>query len=563
MKNNLIDIKIVPNLCGVYIFKNDKDVLYVGKAKNLKKRIQQYMNGSMNSYKTPILIERANNIEFIVCSNEKESLLLEQELIKKYKPYYNILLLDDKKYPYILVELKTNKLEIKTSFIYRNKPNSFYYGPLPPNFGYKTIKNFLIRECLYLNGLPIKSSDHQLWKEKFNYAKKILSSSNSEIIQKIKNQMLEASNNEQYELAKDFRDILQSLTIKEENQSIKFENNNNFEIIVFKQFDNYLIALIHYFKNGSFFMQEDFVLEIKINFYETITSFINSFYYLRNFSNLLVTNFEINKNDLIFNGDILYPKKGKYLQAINNALKNIEIIKDKTILEYKNKIDVIEKVKNYLFKILNRQINDFLMIDNSNESNKDIVSVIIYYKNFVPHYTNYRKYQIKKNINRKSDVEYINKGLDKYFSNNEEKPDLLIVDGGKQQINEAKKVLKKFELNIPILGLVKNNNHQTNYIIDENNNKHRIDNEKVFNYLSKIQIEVDKFAKSYHQKVKINSSLEGFLTSIEGIGPKTEKKLIDYFGTYSNIYNASYDKLCEVVSSSIAKKIIKNLENKV
>lgn len=158
MKNN-IDISNIPNKMGVYLFKENDEILYVGKAKNIKKRIQQYFRGSKNSYKTPHLIEKANDIEYIICSNEKESLLLEQELIKKYHPYFNILLLDDKKYPYIVIELKPNKIEFKTKFFYKKEINSYYYGPLPPNYGYKTIKNFLIRECLYKNGLPIQSND--------------------------------------------------------------------------------------------------------------------------------------------------------------------------------------------------------------------------------------------------------------------------------------------------------------------------------------------------------------------------------------------------------------------
>lgn len=559
MKNK-INIDEIPNLCGVYLFKDQDSILYIGKAKNLKKRIQQYLNGSINSYKTPLLLEKANNLDFIVCSNEKEALLLEQELIKKNKPYYNILLLDDKKFPYIVIQLKPNKLEFKTKFFYKQVPNTYYYGPLPPNYGYKTIKNFLIRECLYKNGLPIQTNDNEFWKEKFIYAKKILSSSNNEIISRLKHQMIEASENEQYELAKDYRDVIQYLTNKSSQQSISFSEEKNFDVIVFLKHDSYLLVLVHYFKNGIFFMQEDFVVEIKIDFYESMRSFINSFYSIRNQPDMIVTNYEIEKEDLIFDKTILKPKKGQYLQAVNNALKNIEINKTKKILEFKNKENSISEIRLFFNQIIKKEINDFIVIDNSNENNKDIVSVIIYYKNYLPYFSNYRKYTLSNDLlSRKSDVEYIKIGLTKYFSK-EEKPDLIIVDGGKQQINEAIKVKKELNIQLPIIGLVKNEKHSTEYLITEQKKKVLLKNKSIYNFLARIQNEVDSYAKNFHLKKKINSSLEGFLTSISGIGLKTEEKLLKHFHTYANIYNANEDELSKVVSKSVAKKIIEKLE---
>ena len=559
MKNKF-DLSKAPNQPGVYLFKNNDVVLYVGKAKNIKKRIRQYLNGSINSYKTPILLEKSNSVEYIVCSNEKESLLLEQELIKKYKPYYNILLLDDKKYPYIAIELKSNKLDIKTKFFFKKSPKTFYYGPLPPSYGYKTIKNFLIRECLYENGIQIKSNDKKFWEQKFEYAKKILSSSNIEIIKKLKQNMIDASNNQQYELAREFRDIIQYLSNKHEEQSISFSKEQDFDVIAFKQYDDYLMINVNNFKNGSFFMNEDFIVEIKIDLYETITSFINNFYAIRNYPDFIITNYEIDSNDLLIDKKIVVPKKGNYLKAINNALKNIEINKDRKILEYESKLKTNNKVKNYFKKIINREINDLIMIDNSNESNKDIVSVIIYYKNYIPHYTNYRKYKLLGNYSRKSDVQYIREGLTSYFTNKEQIPDLIIVDGGIQQQNEAKMVLNEFSINIPIVGLVKNDKHNTEYLIDDNGKKHNLKTDnQIYNFLSKLQIEVDRFAKNYHSKIKINSSLEGFLLTIDGVGPKIEQKLLNHFGTYSNIYNASIEQLSEVIPTSLAQKIMKKL----
>lgn len=562
-KTKIENLKLnsLPNLCGIYIFKLNNEILYIGKAKNIKKRVSQYFNGSINSYKTPLLISKVNNIDYIVCSNEKEALLLEQELIKKNKPYYNVLLLDDKKYPYIVVELKSNKLEFKTKFFYKPSNNSYYYGPLPPNYGYKVIKNFLIRECLYENGLPIQSNDFNFWKTKFEYAKKILSSSNNkDIINKIKKQMLIASENEQYELATEFRNIIQYLSNKFETQSITFNIDKDFDVIVFKEYDDLLFVVIHYFKNGSFFMQEDYVLEIKIDFYQTVVDFLNYFYSNRNQPDFMITNIELDHDDLIFKNNIILPKQGKYSRAIDNALKNIEANYKTKILEHKNKINSIEEINDFFKKNINKDIKDFIMIDNSNEANKNVVSVIIYYKNYLPHFNNYRKYILKNQVSRNSDVEYIKLGLEKYFSNNEEIPDLVIVDGAKQQLNEAKKVLKKMNLDLPVIGLVKNDKHQTDYLLNPKGDKVLIKNKNVFNFFSKIQEEVDSYAKRFYNKNKINSSLENVLFSIKGIGEKTEQKLLNHFKTYSNIYNAKEEELEKVISKTLAKKIIEKFQ---
>ena len=409
--------------------------------------------------------------------------------------------------------------------------------------------------------MPIQSNDFNFWKTKFEYAKKILSSSNNkDIINKIKKQMLIASENEQYELATEFRNIIQYLSNKFETQSITFNIDKDFDVIVFKEYDDLLFVVIHYFKNGSFFMQEDYVLEIKIDLYQTVVDFLNYFYSNRNQPDFMITNIEIEANDLIFKNKIILPKQGKYSRAIDNALKNIEANYKTKILEHKNKINSIEEINDFFKKIINKDIKDFIMIDNSNENNKNVVSVIIYYKNYLPHFNNYRKYILKNQFSRNSDVEYIKLGLEKYFSNNEEIPDLVIVDGAKQQLNEAKKLLKKINLDLPVVGLVKNDKHQTDYLLNPKGEKVLINNKNVFNFFSKIQEEVDSYAKRFYNKNKINSSLENVLFSIKGIGEKTEQKLLNHFKTYSNIYNASEQELEKVISKTLAKKIIEKFQ---
>ena len=373
--------------------------------------------------------------------------------------------------------------------------------------------------------------------------------------------MIECSENEQYELAQEFRDIIIHLSNKEEKQSIKFETDKNIDVISFETKEKYLIVTVHNFKNGSFFMQENHLIEILFNVHDTIVMFLNEFYNNRNLPDLIVTNENIDTNEINFQTKILVPKKGKYLQAIENAKNNGNLNYEQKVIQLENKNNIKNKINDFLQKILQKRIKDILMIDNSNESNQDIVSVLIFYRNLEPIFSNFRKYKIDETkIKRLSDVEYIKIGLTKYFEHKNSIPDLLIVDGAIQQLKEAKKVIEKLKIDIPIIGLVKDDNHKTKYVILENHEKIVLTDKDIFNFFSRIQFEVDKYAKKYHSSVKIKSSLEGSLSLINGIGKNTEDKLLTHFKTYSNIFNAPQSELEKVVSKRIAKKIIENIK---
>ena len=243
--NFALDPKTLPTAPGVYFWKNQEaKIIYVGKAKNIQKRIQEYLDGAQNSYKTSTMLTKAYGLDFIVCANEKEALLLEQELIKNHQPQYNILLLDDKKYPFIVVQLSKNKLEIKLRFYYKEQKNSFYYGPLPTGYGAKVLKDFLIRECLFANGLPITSTDAQFWTKQFQHAKAILSSSNQQVLQRLKRQMHEAAAQEQFEIAREIRDTINYLSQDlNQKQAINFKKSEHFDVIAFWIYQDYLLTV--------------------------------------------------------------------------------------------------------------------------------------------------------------------------------------------------------------------------------------------------------------------------------------------------------------------------------
>ena len=566
--NFALDLKTLPTAPGVYFWKNQEaKIIYVGKAKNIQKRIQEYLDGAQNSYKTSTMLTKAYGLDFIVCANEKEALLLEQELIKNHQPQYNILLLDDKKYPFIVVQLSKNKLEIKLRFYYKEQKNSFYYGPLPTGYGAKVLKDFLIRECLFANGLPITSTDVQFWTKQFQHAKAILSSSNQQVLQRLKRQMHEAAAQEQFEIAREIRDTINYLSQDlNQKQAINFKKSEHFDVVAFWIYQDYLLIIVHHFLNGVFSLQEEFVIEIKTDFINEICAqFLNQFYKIRNVVKTIITNIQFNNEQFWFKSHLINPQKGAFFQALTNALENAKLNPEIKVLQLQNKLTKLSHAKEFLEQLCHKPITDFLMIDNSNIQNTNVVSVLIYYKNFQPFYSHYRKYHLPTLNDRKADVEYIKQGLSKYFAQEKQtaQPDLILVDGGIAQVLEAQKVLKNLALTIPVLGLVKNEAHQTDHIIDGQLQKHAISDPHTYTFLAKVQQEVDQFAKNFYRKTSLQNSLEGFLQTISGIGPKLEIKLLQHFKTYANIFNASEAELCQIVPQKIAQKIIAHLKNSV
>lgn len=560
MKFNF-DIKTIPEQNGIYIWKDDdQKILYVGKAKNIKKRIMQYMNGGLNSFKTKKMLQRATFLDFSICSNEKEALILEQQLIKEHKPFYNILLLDDKKYPFINIKLKSNGLSISKQYMYKKSKNNFSFGPIPTGFGSKIIMDLLVRESLYQNGLPIKNKSLSFWEEKFENCKKILSANNSDFIKKLNNQMQEASMNMQYELAAEIRDQINYLSKNNQKQSILINSKETiWDLIVFYPFENFLLIGVQYFRNGSMFMQEDFVLEKFLDDFETAQSFLNQFYEARMKPQKIISNFEINQHNLVSLPKIIVPQKGVYKQAIDNLKNNLDSNKEIKILEFEKNALVFEKIKLFTEQICQTPINNFIIIDNSNLADEAIVSAILYYENWQPIQSKFRKFNISQPT-KLGDANYMYEGLKKYIETKNTIPDLIIVDGSTHQIKKAKEIRKEYNLNFQIIGLVKNENHKTDHLLTEEGKRIKFFDTQIFNYFSNLQIQVDRYAKHHHNKKHLKSSLEGFLSTIEGIGPKTEEKLLKHFKTYANIYNSSQDELEAIVSKKISQKIIEKIE---
>lgn len=547
-----IDLTNVPKKPGVYLWKNKfGNIIYVGKAKNLNSRMKQYFKGMLNSYKTAKLVELIADFEYVITSSEREALILERNLIEKHKPEFNIKLTDDKRYPYVQVKL-TDKLEI--NLIYRirstNQKNSLIYGPFPDGFGARKMVNMLNRIAVYKNGLPNKTTDYEFWRTQYEYVKKLLTSKTGQFIKELNRKMMSAAENQQYEIANEIKETISALSFYQENQSVELLNKKDIDVIGVVEKDGYLSIAMLFYRQGMLLSTNNKMIEILESKEESLRQFVSQ-YYSFNFKPSEIYSNEIFESDISIHRPIRGNSKKILDIAITNAKDNIDLKLKEFIRKEELTIGAVHKLQNLLGL---KNIQHILMIDNSNTNNTNPVSAIVSYRNGLKQFSEYRKYNVEVK-ERAADVDYMKQGVIKYFKNNKY-PDLFILDGGKAQFNEIKKLMP----DLPIIALVKDDKHTTRSLLNLEGNEINIDDTLLLNFLKGIQKEVDRYAKSAHTKRRM-TTLEGILSSVEGVGPATEQKLLDHFKTYSAIYNASIEDLKKVVSEKTAINILERMHN--
>ncbi|MBU4689699.1 GIY-YIG nuclease family protein [Mycoplasma zalophidermidis] len=559
LKNRLSN---VPKAAGIYLWKDkDNQIIYVGKAKNLNRRMHQYFEGAINSYKTNALVERISDFDLFICRNDKEALLLEKQYIEKYNPEYNILLLDDKRYPYIKIELKPHDLDISIVRKIKKKENSnlIYFGPFPQGYGAGVILKLLQREAFFENGLRIQTKDIEFWKQKFNHIKSIITFQQKYIAQ-LKEKMFAASANLQFEIALDIKNSLQYLDKIGQDQIIELKKFQNIDVFCYKIVQDTLYATILFYRHGNLIGKDNIVIDMYIDEFETLSIFFRKYYLNKHVPESIVVNPELEQfnleNECSLN--FTYPKIGNYKKILNIAQLNLD---EFCANQNKYFINAEKKAFNML-KLLSKYTDgqiphNIVAFDNSNFANTNPVGVAVVYTNGLKNKFYYRKFNHTEISSRQADVEYMKLSVHKYFQDlkNNVLPDLIIVDGGLAQIHEAKKILFDMNLDINVIGLVKNDYHRTSKLIDLQEQIRSIQPLDLKNFLTEIQVEVDRFAKSHHRKRAKISSLEGKLQRIKGLGPNYENKLLKYFKTYNNIYNAPIEELEKVVPKNIALKI--------
>lgn len=559
MINKEIIIKNVPHKPGVYLWKNKNgNIIYVGKAKDLKNRMLQYFDIKMqNSFKTEKMRQEIADFSTIILSSEREAFIEERKLIDFYKPFYNVLFPTRDSFPYIRVKLlSTNKLIIDIKNHYKKEPNSIYYGPIPDNKNFKPLIRYLNHLLLSKDGIIIEKQSPEFAKQRFEQAKSIMKFG-PDFKKNLKQKINEAIEMNLFEQARFYDQILDLLNYNKQSQNIFIKTIKDIDVFGFYQYQNYMLVNVMIYKNGSLVNSYDYIFEIILNEHEFVNQFIDEFYVNNQLPDQIIIPLKyyelggFDYNDKV-NAPLNKLNKNLIDIAIENASNNIE----QKIKNYLSKQTKDNEIFNKLCSYLNVYAERIVLFDNSFLSNtNEVIGAACYFKNGQAFKKFYRFYNLKLNLLRNADVEYMQQTSFNYLKDLGDQVDVVIVDGSIGQINEVKKSMAFLNLNIPLFGLVKNSKHETQKLIDSNNNEIKIDDQDVFNLLSRMQTEVDRFAKYRYNQKQRKSMLSNPLLKIKGIGIKTIEKLINYFGSYKKIQQASFDEISKVANKKVAKLI--------
>ena len=578
-------LSLVPNKPGCYQMKNkDGVIIYVGKAKKLKNRLSSYFRGT-HTGKTARLVSEIADFEYVVVSSEKESLILENNLIKQYDPKYNILLRDDKSYPYIeLTDEKIPRLKIVRTLT--KKTNNKLYGPYPNVTAARSTVNLLNRiyplrkcekmgkkPCLYYHiGQCLGYCTNNVEQEKIDAMKKdittFLKGDYSLIVKKIEEEMYEQSNKLNFEKAKELKELKDYIELTLSKQKVEIREKTDIDVIGYFVDKDYLSIQIFFIRDGKIIERYSKIIPLIDNVDDVLTRYIIDIYENKFIcpKELIVP--DIFDNELLsnyLNINVKTPVKGEKKKLVDMACSNAS-------LTLENEFEMLERDDNKTYKA-NQELKELLnmdklyrieLFDNSHLFGTYSVSGMVVFKDGKKSKNDYRKFKIKIDTNDEYSMmrEVIYRRYFRVLKDNLERPDLLIVDGGIGQINIAKEIIDALGLNIKVVGLKKNDRHATEALITSDNKEVLIDKKSnVFFLLERMQDEVHNFTINYHKQIRSKGSLESVLDNIEGIGNIRKQELIKKYKTINKIKTLSLDELTTILPLKVAQNLIEFLKN--
>ena len=568
--------------CYLMLDKNNK-VIYVGKAKNLKRRVSSYFNRE-HTGKTKALVSNIVNFEYIVTESEVESLLLEINLIKKYSPKYNIMLKDNKSYPYIeITNDKYPRLIISRPRKLKNHKGRLF-GPYPnSNAARKTVellnRIYPFRKChtmdkkvclYYQIGQCLGYCENKVSKEKINEmiseVTSFLKGNYLTVRKKIENLMKEASDKLNFEAAIEYKEMLEYIDKVLEKQKISLNDNINRDVINYYVKNDYISFQVLHLIDGRINMREKEVFALVDDVKETLSSFVISFYDKNSVPKevLVGEDFDTNLLSNALNTKFIIPEKGIKKKLVLMAEENAKIVLDEKFELIKRDEKRTFNANEELGKLLNiDNLSRIEIFDNAHLFGTFSVSGMVVFKNGKPDKKEYRKYKIVSEV--KDDYhmmkEVIYRRYFKVLHEKLEKPDLIIVDGGIVQINAAKEIINSLYLDIPIVGLKKNDKHKTTALM-YNDKEYLIDNTSdLFHYLTRMQDEVHRFTINYHKEIRSRGSLSSILDNVPKIGEKRKKELLKKYKTITALKKLTKEELEEILPSDAASNLISFLKN--
>lgn len=581
IKNKL---SVVPMEPGCYLMKDRNDqVIYVGKAKKLRNRLRSYFTGAHDT-KTTRLVAEIRNFEFIVTSDETESLLLELNLIKQYQPRYNILLKDDKSYPFIKITKEKYPRLVATRRV--KKGTGKYFGPYPNAYSAQETKKLLDRIypfrkcdkmpdklCLYYHigqclGPCVYDVDLEKYAEMTREISDFLNGEDQTILKNLENRMQQASEDLDFEQAKEYRDLIQHIHNLTRKQKIMSPDKSTRDVFGYSVSKGWMCVQVFFIRQGNMIKRDATMIPLQQTEEEEFYTFIGQFYELN--QHLLPKEVHVPKNldkDIIksvVDTKIVQPVRSKKKEMVDLANHNAEVSLD-------NKFELIARDESRTVKAI-EELGDRMGIqtpirieafDNSNIQGVDPVSAMVSFVDGKPNKKGYRKYKIKTvegPDDYKSMREVVRRRYTRVLIEGTPLPDLIIVDGGKGHMSGVIDVLEnELGLDIPVAGLRKNDKHRTSEILygEQAEVVPLKKNSQAFYLLQRIQDEVHRFAITFHRQTRQKSGLKSVLDTVEGIGAKRKTRLLRTFGSIKKMREAPIEDL---KGAGLPQKVAENLQ---
>ena len=574
-------LELLPDNPGCYLYKdNIGEIIYVGKAKNLKNRVKSYFTGTHNK-KTQTLVSKIEDLEYIIVNSEKEALLLENNLIKKYRPYFNIRLKDDKSYPYLMITKEGHPRLLMTRKYKKNNKN-IYFGPYVDIKSATEVKKILDkiyplrkcnpvekRPCMYYQigeciGPCAKKITTDDYKMQISKIKSFLTGNTKEILSDLRTKMQEHIKNLEFEAAGQIHSYIKSIEVSVQNQVVADSTNVDRDYIGFSFNDEYICIQIFLSRLGN-------IIERKVEYFnlydspeEILYSYLLQYYALNKLpKEIYIDDVDENLLSDVVDCKIIIPKRGNHRKILDTVKENATYyLNNNLAIEELKERKLQVTLNNIAEKLGVQSINSIDAFDNSNIMGVDAVSVKVNFTNGKKNTYNYRKFKIDESMGI-NDVQTMKEVLYRNYKDKKTNTELLIVDGGKNHLNVAIDVVHKTLglSQIKIIGLAKNEKHITEYIITDDYEIIEFPKTSAeYLFLKQIQDEVHRFAITYHRATKNKNMYKSSLDDIKGIGKVRKNLLLKSFSSLEEIKTASEDKLLKL---GIPKDVINNLKEKL
>ena len=580
-------LELLPTSPGCYIHKDKNGtIIYVGKAKNLRKRVRSYFRGSHDT-KTEALVSEIVDFEFIVTESNIEALLLEINLIKENKPKYNIMLKDDKSYPFIKITNERYPRLIITRQV--KKDGGLYFGPYPDVGAANEIKRLLDRifpfrkctnppskVCFYYHlgqcmAHTVCHKDEAYFKGMAQEVSDFLKGQDDKIIDELKLKMTTAAQNMEFERAAEYRDLIQAIGTLRTKQRVMAKDLQNRDVFGYYVDKGWMCVQVFFVRQGK-------LIERDVNLFpyyndpdEDFLTYVGQFYQEKShlIPNEILIPQDIDEEAVkaLVDTKVLKPQRGEKKQLVNLAIKNARVSLEQKFNLLEKSMEKTQGAIENLGKLL--QIPTPVRIesfDNSNIMGTSPVSAMVVFVNGKPSKKDYRKYKIKTVVgpdDYASMREVIRRRYSRVMRDGLTPPDLIVIDGGQGQVNIAKQVIQEeLGLDIPIAGLQKNDKHQTHELLfgDPLQVIELSRTSQEFFLLQRIQDEVHRFAITFHRQLRSKNSFSSQLDGIEGLGPKRKQLLMKHFKSLTKIKEATVD---EIVTVGIPRAVAEAVQAKL